>query len=128
MAVRLVDLLFTGRGREPTLIRETTPDAKVYQKLYTETWAMFESLQSVDSAMDTTHEELRLVGDARRALDDFAARARSLQQSVSKLLREDDHDLAGLYLTAKLVDHKPRETEDVSCSCSFLWRPASEEH
>lgn len=75
----------------------------------------------MDSAPDTTHEELRLVGDARRALDDFTARARSLQHSISRLLREDDNDLAGLYLTAKLIDNKPRSVEDVRVHWSILY-------
>jgi hypothetical protein len=72
---------------------------------------LLESLQNSEGTENSMHEAIRDVSDTRHCIDDFLLRARGLQSVLASLLREDEQDLANMYLTAKVHD-KARSAND----------------
>jgi magnesium transporter len=77
-----------------------------------ETEELLISLQENAGSENSMHEAIRDVSDTRHCVDDFLLRARGLQTVLASTLREDEQDLADMYLTARLVDKTARPTND----------------
>lgn len=105
------------------------------------TQAMLASIEERSAKIDTSQDDsehlswdgfrrqlnmlsVKTVADARRLVDDFLARSRALQTLLATTIKEEDDDLANMYLTAK-AEGKPRSTQDV-CRSAQLPHSANE--